>query len=192
VELNTRTKVCGGVLVVALGVLVFDHFTSGPESADAANPVVADNPTTQVKDPAPTSPSVKGSLASRLNELSKDSAAFGPFQRENVFVAPAAWFPPDPEPAAPAAPTEDKLHASGIRSVFAVTGGAVYAVVDGKVLQPGVPATFEGPDEKVHTYELIRAWTEKGGGALVKIDGREVELLVRKPETDSKENAANR
>jgi hypothetical protein len=96
-----------------------------------------------------------------------------------------AWFPADPEPTAVSAPIR-KDDGPVLKSVVK-QGTTACAVIDGKVLRPGVPATFEGWDHRKHTYELVRAWAEKGGMAVVKVDDQEYELSVRKSEADARE-----
>jgi hypothetical protein len=179
VELNTRTKVAGGVLALALAALIYDRvILGGPASASAAPvadqaPPSREPPRKQVQESA-----FHGALATRLETL---AASLLTSQEKDAFVAPAAWFPPDPEPEQTVVVQSHKDEPRRrLTSVVAdSTGRGRAAVIDGKLFQVGVPQTIEGTDGRKHRYELVRAWFEgKVGRAMVRVDGRVVELTT--------------
>ena len=177
-ELNRRTKLTGGVLALAVAALIYDRVISGgPVSADAA-PL---QPAAAAADPSPASPArneaspSQGALARRLDAL--DDVFTGPMQREDAFAAPITWFPKESDAATAApAPVAKRAGEHSVRSVLIDKGQVRSAIVDGRLLRPGVPVKVND-GAKTRTYELVRAWIHEGKShAEVRINGELLEL----------------
>jgi hypothetical protein len=187
VELKPRTKLVGGVLALALAALIVDRMVGpGPASAEAAP--ASDQGAAQaapVREPprkqAPIEPAHHGALGARLDELASAEAA----PTKDAFIAPVAWFPPDPAPEQ--VQLVDKPREEPKRRLTSVVGdgsrAGKAAVIDGKLFKVGSPVMVEGSDGRKYRYELVRAWFEGNvGRAQVRINGKLVELVACKEE----------
>jgi hypothetical protein len=179
VELNKRTKIIGGVMVVGLAALAYDRLSGGPDAAVAApaNPASAaaapsGNPPAAAPHPAGEHGALAGALADRLGQLGRPSDS-----RPDAFVAPVAWFPP------PAAAEKEKTE----KKTIDLTKYHVTSVMESKdskhpstVVVNGHPLVggkaWMSPD-KQETLELIEA-TPQRGVVRVRINGQECELKL--------------
>ncbi len=186
-ELKPRTKLVGGVLALALAALIADRVIGyGPASAEAAP--AADQgaaATGPVREPprkqAPQESAHHGALGARLDELASTGGAVA----KDAFIAPVAWFPPDPAPEQ--VQLVDKPREEPKRRLTSVVGdgskAGKAAVIDGKLFKVGVPVVVEGSDGRRYRYELVRAWFEDNvGRAQVRINGKLVDLVACKEE----------
>ncbi len=152
VELNTRTKIAGGVLALALAALGVDQFLPGPATAEAGSPVAEAAPA--VATPRTSKPAAKpGALARRLAQLGGTQEGVEREERD-VFVAPVSWFTvvsaePLKKVEAKVAPAPTSAH-----RLTSVGSGGV-AQIDGHVLKVGKPVVAEGLDGKRQKYELL-------------------------------------
>jgi hypothetical protein len=199
VELPKRTKIAGGVLVLALAGLGYDRFAASPESASAAvEPAGNTNsPEASAKAgaPVPATPSEAlvqptGALADRLSqlrlELPKDAA------RDDAFKAPPEWFPaPVRKPITEAPKVREEKPAFKLTSVFTIGQGELapkVAVIDNKFklmvgAEPGAKAPYpsemqiKNTDGSLSTLRLVSA-DFKAGSAMIEIDGQQMELVL--------------
>jgi hypothetical protein len=204
VELPKRTKIAGGVLVLALAGLGYDRFAASPESASAAvepagntnSPEASAKAGVPVPNPvanaAPSEALVQptGALADRLSQLRlalpKDSA------RDDAFKAPPEWFPaPVRKPITEAPKVREEKPAFKLTSVFTIGQGELapkVAVIDNKFklmvgAEPGTKAPYpsemqiKNTDGSLSTLRLVSA-DFKAGSAMIEIDGQQMELVL--------------
>jgi hypothetical protein len=199
VELPKRTKIAGGVLVLALAALGYDRFAVGPESASAAaEPAgITNSPEASAKAGAPlpstalSEPLVQptGALADRLSQLRlalpKDAA------RDDAFKAPPEWFPaPVRKPITEAPRLPETKPVFKLTSVLSLGQGELapkVAVIDNHKLmvggEPGARAPYpseiqiKNTDGSLSTLRLVSA-DDKAGSALIELDGQPMELVL--------------
>jgi len=186
VQLNNRTKLGAGLLVVALGALGYDRFSGGPAPAAASTPEAAPAPPLK-PEPGPTTtpvaPIPPGALAQRLDELQVLPAA--PGTCADAFQAPAAWFPAPEQPKAEKKPEAPKHEVKSINCNKNQAGELIgaTAVIDGHVLSLG--KSFETKDAKgdkvIITLKSATIKDDRSGVAVIEVNGELTELKLDPP-----------
>jgi hypothetical protein len=192
VELNKRTKLVGGLLAFALAGLIFDRVIGyGPKVAQAAPaPEAAAAPPRE----APRLATGKGSqhhgaLTARLKAIG-GSRVDSP-QRDNAFIAPVAWFPPDEEVVqqkqAEAKKAQRQHH---LTTVLSSKDRGIYAVrVDGKLLRRNAPELVESAEGKYKLEFIAAEYDDKTGVTRVEVlvDGDPLTLFAGNKDKEVRE-----
>lgn len=171
VELNKQRKLFIGILTVGLGALALDRLVlredAGPDAAAAASPAAS-----PAAEPG-KSPRQGPSVAERLKGIDVRVRQAPEAPSNDAFHAPKGMFPKQPAPESKKPAPSENRPVYKLTSIVKTNKG-VFAVVDKKTLQLGVPVKLRSGE----SMKLVEA-DDRQGKAVVEVDGERYELSIR-------------